>query len=72
MYSSGVIMSFNLYVFYVCRLAVVPVVLVALIITLVLVFFPRMSETIPLFQEAEVFPDVIVKVNVRLLPYASQ
>ena len=49
--------------FVFCRLGVVPVFLVALIITLVLVFFPRTSETIPPFQEAEVFRYLIIKVN---------
>ena len=56
MYNSAVIMSFYLFFFiYFDRLGVVPVFLVALIITLVLVFFPRTSENIPPFQEAEVF-----------------
>ncbi|CAL8364375.1 unnamed protein product [Lota lota] len=44
------------------RLGVVPVFLVALIITLTLVFFPRTSETIPPFQEAEVFRYLNTKI----------
>ncbi|CAL8305383.1 transmembrane protein 218 [Gadus morhua] len=42
------------------RLGVVPVFLVALIITLVLVFFPRTSENIPPFQEAEIVDQLFI------------
>ncbi|KAK0156567.1 Transmembrane protein 218 [Merluccius polli] len=42
------------------KLGVVPVFLVALIITLVLVFFPRMSETIPPFKEAEIVDQLFI------------
>lgn len=40
--------------FVCCRLGVIPTFLVALTITLVLVFFPRATDTPPPFQETEV------------------
>lgn len=41
-------------VLYLARLGVIPVFLLALTITLVLVFFPRSPETAPAFREIEV------------------
>ncbi|XP_029304221.1 transmembrane protein 218 isoform X2 [Cottoperca gobio] len=43
-----------------CKLAVIPIFLLALTITLVLVFFPRSPETMPPFKEIEIVDTLFI------------